>query len=59
MPVTNVATRPAKMTTGGINVPSIAMLVRVANTPPAGVKPPYMYDWKAAASVPGGSVSAR
>lgn len=28
------------------------MLVRVANIPPAGVNPPYMYDWNAAAKVP-------
>jgi hypothetical protein len=28
------------------------MLVKVANIPPAGVKPPYIHDWKAAASVP-------
>lgn len=38
--------------TGNIKVPSIAMLVRVANIPPAGVKAPYMYDWKAAARDP-------
>lgn len=36
----------------GCNVPSIAMLVNEANIPPAGVKPPYIHDWKAAASVP-------
>lgn len=32
--------------------PSIPMLVNVANIPPAGVKPPYMKDWNAAASEP-------
>jgi hypothetical protein len=36
----------------GIMVPTIAMLVNVANNPPAGVKPPYIHDWKAAANVP-------
>ena len=40
------------MDAGHIKVPSIAMLVRVANIPPAGVNPPYMNDWKAAAIVP-------
>lgn len=33
-------------------MPSIAMLVNVANIPPAGVKAPYIHDWNAAASVP-------
>lgn len=48
---TIVAMSEATPTAAGINVPSMAMLVKVANTPPAGVNPPYMHDWKAAASV--------
>lgn len=49
---TTVAIDEATRRASGIIVPSIAMLVRVANIPPAGVNPPYMYDWKAAAKVP-------
>jgi len=33
-----------------MRVPSIPILVKVANIPPAGVKPPYMSDWNPAAS---------
>ena len=40
------------MTWTGIRVPSIAIDVKVAKIPPAGVKAPYMHDWKAAARVP-------
>jgi hypothetical protein len=40
------------MNRGGINVPSIPMLVSVAKMLPAGVKPAYAHDWKAAASEP-------
>jgi hypothetical protein len=47
-----VATTAARRDAAGIKVPSIAMLVNVANIPPAGVKAPYIHDWKAAASVP-------
>jgi hypothetical protein len=32
--------------------PSIPTLVRVAKIPAAGVKPPYIQDWKAAARDP-------
>lgn len=52
MPATTVERSDAAINAGGIKVPSIAMLVRVANMPPAGVNPPYMNDWKAAANVP-------
>lgn len=41
---TPVAMSEAAIAAAGIRVPSIATLVRVANTPPAGVKPPYMVD---------------
>jgi hypothetical protein len=37
---------------GHIRVPSIAMLVNVANIPPAGVKAPYINDWNMAAREP-------
>ena len=33
-------------------VPNMAMLVNVAKIPPAGVNPPYIKDWNAAASDP-------
>lgn len=36
----------------GLSHPSIARLVMVAKRPAAGVKPPYIQDWKAAASEP-------
>ena len=39
---TKEATTTATTRSGGTNTPSIAMLVRVAKMPPAGVKPPYM-----------------
>jgi hypothetical protein len=32
------------MKAGNINVPNMAILVRVAKIPPAGVNPPYMKD---------------
>jgi hypothetical protein len=41
---TPVAITAARIAAGGIMVPSIAMLVKVAKMPPAGVKAPYMYD---------------
>lgn len=52
MPATTVERSDAAINAGGIKVLSIAMLIRVANMPPAGVNPPYMNDWKAAANVP-------
>ncbi|KAF3076236.1 hypothetical protein CFAM422_001556 [Trichoderma lentiforme] len=39
-----VAITAARIAAAGIKEPSIAMLVRVAKIPPAGVKAPYMYD---------------
>jgi hypothetical protein len=36
----------------GLNHPTMAKLVKVANIPPAGVNPPYIKDWKAAARDP-------
>lgn len=56
---TPVAITTARIAAGGIIVPSIAMLVKVAKMPPAGVKAPYMYDWKAAAIVPWFLISRR
>lgn len=35
-----------------MNEPNIAILVNVAKIPPAGVNPPYIKDWNAAASEP-------
>ncbi len=55
MLATIVAKTAAIMATVGINAPSMATLIKVANMPPAGVKPPYMYDWKAE----GGSYGSR
>jgi hypothetical protein len=52
MTVIAVAVTAAKPTSSGIKAPSIPIDVRVAKTPPAGVKPPYAKDWKAAARVP-------
>lgn len=49
---TKVATSDEPIPTAGINVPTMAMHVKVAKIPPAGVKPPYIQDWKAAAAVP-------
>jgi hypothetical protein len=49
---TPVAITDANITNGIMNVPSIAMLVNVAKIPPAGVNPPYMKDWNAAAIEP-------
>lgn len=49
---TPVARMEAVRVAGNINTPNIAMLVKVAKIPPAGVKPPYIYDWNAAASDP-------
>jgi len=48
----NVANSDANKTKTGPLNPSIAMLVNVAKIPPAGVKPPYINDWKAAARDP-------
>ena len=47
-----VAITAAKAAIGHASVPSIAMLVRVAKMPPAGVKAPYMTDWNHAAREP-------
>lgn len=49
---TPVARMEAVRVAGNINTPNIAMLVKVAKIPPAGVKPPCIYDWNAAASDP-------
>ena len=51
-PATAVANATAMNSAQGINIPNIPMLVSVAKTPPAGVKPPYMTDCKIAASEP-------
>lgn len=50
--VTTVATAAAIAAKGGIASPNIVTEVRVANKPPAGVKPPYIHAWKAAAKEP-------
>lgn len=50
--VTTVATAAAMAAKGGIATPNIVTEVRVANKPPAGVKPPYIHAWKAAAKEP-------
>jgi hypothetical protein len=56
---TSVAINIANIAIERASVPSIAMLVSVAKIPPAGVKPPYMSAWKAAAREPiGTNVSA-
>ena len=52
MRATIVAIIAAPRAATGIMIPNIPMLVNVAKRPPAGVKPPYATDWKAAASVP-------
>jgi hypothetical protein len=52
VPATSVAIDIATVATGRASVPSIAMLVSVAKIPPAGVNPPYMNAWKAAAREP-------
>lgn len=49
--------RTAMTSAAGISVPNIAILVSVANIPPAGVKPPYINDWNPAANDPGHKVS--
>jgi hypothetical protein len=49
---TSVAVNIATMATERASVPSIAMLVNVANIPAAGVNPPYISAWKAAAREP-------
>lgn len=41
---TAVATTNETMKTGNVRVPVIAMLVKVAKSPPAGVNAPYMKD---------------
>lgn len=50
--VTKVAHTAAIPANTGSKVPSIPIEVRVAKRPPAGVRPPYNMDWKAAARVP-------
>jgi hypothetical protein len=52
MKATPVASVHASITAQGMNVPNIAILVNVAKIPLAGVNPPYMKDWKAAAREP-------
>ncbi len=52
MSATPEARNAVKMAAAGIMLPSIAMLVNVVKMHSAGVKPPYIYDWKAAAKVP-------
>lgn len=47
-----VARSAATTIAGHMSVPSIAILVKVANMPPTGVNAPYMKDWKAAARDP-------
>lgn len=42
----------ATAVTAGARRPSIARLVSDAKIPPAGVNPPYIADWKAAAIEP-------
>lgn len=49
---TAVARIDASITAEGMRVPIIAILVNVAKIPLAGVNPPYMKDWKAAAREP-------
>lgn len=49
---TEVATIPATIVNIGVAKPSIPTLVMVAKSPAAGVKPPYIQDWKAAAIDP-------
>jgi hypothetical protein len=44
--------RTAAAVNTGMAKPSIPTLVRVAKIPAAGVKPPYIQDWKAAARDP-------
>lgn len=41
---TALAIKDANSAPAGIIAPSMAMLVSVANRPPAGENPPYMYD---------------
>lgn len=41
---TPVAITTARIVTIGTSVPNMAMLVKVAKMPPAGVKAPYMHD---------------
>lgn len=50
IPATTVATKAANNATGGMRSPNIPRLVRVAKIPAAGVKPPYIQAWKAAAA---------
>ena len=42
----------ATNTGAGAMIPIIPMEVMAANAPPAGVKPPYINDWKPAAKDP-------
>lgn len=49
---TAVASVAANITAEGMSVPIIAILVNVAKIPLAGVNPPYIKDWKAAAREP-------
>lgn len=49
---TDVATTKETMKIGNVRAPVIAMLVKVAKSPPAGVNAPYMNDWYAATKDP-------
>src|SRR6185437_14945811 len=49
---TSVAMMADGMATTGMARPSIPKLVKVAKIPAAGVKPPYIQDWNAAAIEP-------
>jgi hypothetical protein len=55
MAVTAEATPTAAATNGGAKTPIIPIEVKTAKKPPAGVKAPYIHDWKVAASVPCGA----
>lgn len=56
---TSVATTALNPATGGTRRPSMPRLVRVAKIPAAGVKPPYIHPWNAAASEPRSVISIR
>lgn len=47
-----VAKPAAKIPTTCCRIPRIPRLVKMANIPPAGVKPPYIKDWNPAAREP-------
>ena len=51
-PAASVAMTAAMQANAGLAKPSMPILVSVARIPAAGVKPPYIQDWKAAAIEP-------